>query len=38
LMGSLVNKPFTNVMGIIITGIIIALNSVLLYYTFTGSI
>ena len=38
LMGSLVNKPITNVMGCIITGIIIGLNALLLYLTFSGGI
>jgi len=38
LMGSLVNKPITNVMGYIITGIIIGLNALLLYLTFSGGI
>jgi len=38
LMGSLVNKPITNVVGWVITGIIIFLNSVLLYLTFTGNV
>ncbi|SEW15500.1 Nramp family divalent metal transporter [[Clostridium] fimetarium] len=38
LMGSLVNKPITNVMGCFITGIIIGLNALLLYLTFSGGI
>lgn len=38
LMGSLVNKPITNVMGYIITSVIIGLNVVLLYLTFTGNV
>jgi len=36
LMGSLVNKPLTKVAGWIITSLIIGLNAVLLYLTFTG--
>lgn len=38
LMGSLVNKSFTNVMGFIITGIIIGLNAILLFLTFSGNV
>ncbi|MEN6312885.1 MAG: Nramp family divalent metal transporter [Clostridiaceae bacterium] len=38
IMGSLVNKPVTNVMGWIITGIIIAANAMLLFFTFTGQV
>jgi manganese transport protein len=38
LMGSLVNKPITNVIGYIITTIIIGLNAVLLFLTFTGNV
>jgi len=38
LMGTLVNKPITNVIGYIITGIIIGLNAVLLYMTFWGGV
>ena len=38
LMGSLVNKPITNVFGWIITCIIITANAVLLFLTFTGGI
>lgn len=38
LMGSFANKPFTNVMGYIITSVIIGLNVVLLYLTFTGNV
>ncbi len=38
LMGSFVNKPATNVMGYIITGVIIGLNAVLLFLTFSGNI
>jgi manganese transport protein len=37
-MGALANKPATNVLGWIITGIIISLNIVLLLLTFTGNI
>lgn len=36
LMGPFVNKPLTNLMGWFITGVIISLNAVLLYVTFTG--
>ncbi|QSZ28073.1 Nramp family divalent metal transporter [Aceticella autotrophica] len=38
IMGKLVNKPITDVLGWIITGIIIFLNILLLYYTFTADI
>lgn len=38
LMGDLVNKRLTKVVGWIITSIIIGLNAVLLYLTFTGSV
>lgn len=38
LMGDLVNKPVTKIVGWIITGIIIGLNAVLLYLTFTGGV
>lgn len=38
LMGTLVNKPLTKVVGWIITSIIIGLNAVLLYLTFTGNV
>ncbi|WP_434510271.1 Nramp family divalent metal transporter [Desulfitobacterium sp. AusDCA] len=38
LMGSLVNKPLTRVVGYVIAGLIIALNAVLLYLTFTGKV
>jgi manganese transport protein len=38
LMGALVNKKLTNVMGYVITGVIIAANAVLLYLTFTGKV
>lgn len=35
-MGSLANKPITKVIGIIITTVIVVLNAVLLYLTFSG--
>ncbi len=38
LMGSLVNKPITNVVGWIIASIILAANAVLLFLTFTAGI
>ncbi|MHB8063676.1 MAG: Nramp family divalent metal transporter [Ruminiclostridium sp.] len=38
LMGALVNKPLTNIVGWIITSIILTANTVLLYLTFTGSV
>ncbi|EKQ57224.1 Nramp family divalent metal transporter [Clostridium sp. Maddingley MBC34-26] len=38
LMGALVNKPSTKVIGWIITSVIIGLNAVLLYLTFTGNV
>lgn len=38
LMGSLVNKPLTKIVGWIITSIIVGLNAVLLYLTFTGGV
>jgi len=38
LMGTLVNKPLTNIIGFIITSVIIVANAVLLYLTFTGSV
>ena len=38
LMGSLVNKPATNMIGWIITGVIICANAVLLFMTFTGRV
>lgn len=38
LMGSLVNKPITNVAGWLITTVIIAANSILLFLTFTGKV
>ncbi len=38
LMGSLVNKPVTNVVGWIITSVILAANAVLLVLTFSGGV
>jgi manganese transport protein len=38
LMGIFVNKPLTKIMGWIITGIIISMNAVLMYLTFTGNV
>ncbi len=38
IMGALVNKPVTNVVGWMITGVIIAANVVLLLLTFTGKV
>jgi len=38
LMGTLVNKPVTNVVGWIITSVIISLNAVLLFLTFSGKV
>ena len=38
LMGSMVNKHITNVMGWLITSVIIIANAVLLYLTFTGQV
>ncbi len=38
LMGALVNKPITNVMGWVITGIILGANALLLYLTFSGQV
>ena len=37
LMGSLVNKPLTKIAGWIITSLIVGLNAVLLYLTFSGN-
>jgi manganese transport protein len=37
-MGTLVNKPLTKVAGWLIAGIIIGLNAVLLFLTFTGNV
>ncbi|WP_407309666.1 Nramp family divalent metal transporter [Desulfosporosinus sp. SB140] len=38
LMGRLVNKSLTKIVGWIITSLIVGLNAVLLYLTFTGSV
>ena len=38
LMGNLVNKPLTKIAGWIITSLIVGLNAVLLYLTFTGKV
>jgi manganese transport protein len=38
LMGELVNKKTTNILGWMIAGIIVALNAVLLFFTFTSQI
>lgn len=38
LMGDFVNKRITNILGTIITSLIIGLNAVLLYLTFTGNV
>lgn len=38
LMGSLVNKPLTKITGWVITSLIVGLNAVLLYLTFTGNV
>jgi manganese transport protein len=38
IMGAFVNKPATNIIGWVITTLIISLNAVLLYLTFTGSV
>jgi manganese transport protein len=38
LMGSLANKPVTNMVGWMITGVIISANAVLLFMTFTGQV
>ena len=38
LMGSLVNKPITNIAGWTITSLIVGLNAVLLYLTFVGQV
>ncbi|PYG85691.1 manganese transport protein [Ruminiclostridium sufflavum DSM 19573] len=37
-MGALVNRPSTNIVGIIVTSIIIAANAILLFLTFTGGV
>ena len=38
LMGPLVNKPITNMMGWLITSVIIGANAVLVFLTFTGKV
>lgn len=38
LMGSFVNKPITNILGYIITSVIIGMNAILLFLTFTGNV
>lgn len=38
LMGSFVNKPLTRFMGWLITGIIISMNAILMFLTFTGKV
>lgn len=38
LMGSFANKPITNIIGWIITGLIVSLNAILIYLTFKGSV
>ena len=38
IMGEFVNKPSTNILGIIISSVIIAANVILLYLTFTGNV
>ena len=38
LMGALANKPLTNIVGWIITSVIIVANAVLLFLTFTGGV
>lgn len=38
LMGDFVNRPFTKVLGCVIAALIIGLNAVLLYLTFTGNV
>jgi len=38
LMGSLVNKPITNIVGVIVTTVIIVANAALLYLTFSGKV
>jgi len=37
-MGSFANKPFVKIAGIIIAAVIVTLNAVLLYLTFTGKV
>lgn len=38
LMGAFVNKPLTKFWGWLITGVIISMNAILLYLTFTGNV
>lgn len=38
LMGTFVNKPFTKVLAWLITSIIISMNAILIYLTFTGNV
>lgn len=38
LMGTLANKPLTNIVGWIITSVIISANAILLFLTFTGGV
>lgn len=38
LMGPMVNRRITNIVGCLVTGVIIALNGVLLYLTFAGKV
>lgn len=38
LMGEFVNKPFVKLIGVLISGVIIALNVVLIYLTITGCV
>lgn len=38
LMGALANKPVTNIVGWTITGVIIGMNALLLFLTFTGKV
>jgi len=38
IMGALVNKPLTKVTGWVVTALIVTLNAVLLYLTFTGNV
>jgi manganese transport protein len=38
IMGVLVNKPLENIVGWLITAVIITLNGILLFFTFTGNL
>jgi manganese transport protein len=38
LMGVFANKPFVNMLGIIVTAAIVSMNAVLIYLTFTGKV